>query len=51
MNDALAATLWVAIGGAIGSVARYWMGVGVSRASPAMHFPRARSLSTSSAHS
>jgi CrcB protein len=28
---ALAATLWIAVGGALGSVARYWMAVGVAR--------------------
>ena len=27
MNPALVATLWVAAGGALGSVARYWMGI------------------------
>ena len=31
MNPALAATLWVATGGALGSVARYWMGIIVAR--------------------
>ena len=31
MNPALAATLWIAGGGAIGSVARYWIGVAVAR--------------------
>ena len=31
MNPALAATLWVALGGALGSVARYWMGIIVAR--------------------
>jgi fluoride exporter len=31
VDPALAATLWVALGGALGSVARYWMAVGVGR--------------------
>ena len=31
MSPALAATVWVASGGALGSVARYWTGVAVTR--------------------
>ena len=31
MSPAALATFWVAIGGALGSVARYWMAVGVAR--------------------
>jgi CrcB protein len=31
MNSALSATLWIASGGALGSVARYWIGVAVAR--------------------
>ena len=31
MNPTIVATAWVALGGAIGSVARYWMAIWVSR--------------------
>jgi CrcB protein len=31
MNPALAATLWVGLGSALGGVARYWTGVAVAR--------------------
>ncbi len=31
MNPAVAATFWVAVGGALGSVARYWIAVLVAR--------------------